>query len=147
MSSNKQKEDLQRQIEYMKSKYPTHEIIKDIGSGINYKRKGLLEIIDMGIKGEIEEVIVAYKDRMTRFGFELIEYIINKYSNGKIRIENIEEEQTPQEEIVKDIMAIMNVYVAKINGLRKYKKIIKHNIIRKKSNKINKIVTISDEKK
>lgn len=150
VSSNKQKEDLQRQIEYMKNKYPEHEIIKDIGSGINYKRKGLLEIIDMGIKGEIEEVIVAYKDRMTRFGYELIEYIISKYSDGKIRIENIEEEQTPQEEIVKDIMAIMNVYVAKINGLRKYKKIIKHNIVNKKkikSNKLNKNVISCDEKK
>ena len=131
VSSNKQKEDLNRQIEYMKNKYPEHEIIRDIGSGINYKRKGLLEIIDSGIKGEIEEIVVAYKDRMTRFGYELIEYIIDKYSNGTIKIENIEEEQTPQEEIVKDIMAIMNVYVAKINGLRKYKKIIKHKIIRK----------------
>jgi len=131
----------------MKNKYPPNEITKDIGSGINYKRKGLLEIINMGIKGKIEEVIVAYKDRMTRFGYELIEYIISKYSDGKIRIENIEEEQTPQEEIVKDIMAIMNVYVAKINGLRKYKKIIKHNIVKKKSNKMNKNVIICDEKK
>ena len=131
VSSNKQKEDLTRQVEYMKTKYPNHEIIKDIGSGLNYKRKGLLEIIESGIKGEIEEVVVAYKDRLTRFGYEMIEYVIEKFSNGKIKIENIEEEKTPQEEIVKDIMSIMNVYVAKINGLRKYKKIIKHKIITK----------------
>jgi len=115
----------------MKTKYPNHEIIKDIGSGLNYKRKGLLEIIESGIKGEIEEIVVAYKDRLTRFGYEMIEYVIEKFSNGKIKIENIEEEKTPQEEIVKDIMSIMNVYVAKINGLRKYKKIIKHKIITK----------------
>ena len=115
----------------MKTKYPKHEIIKDIGSGLNYKRKGLLEIIESGIKGEIEEIVVAYKDRLTRFGYELIEYVIEKFSNGKIKIENVEEEETPQEEIVKDIMSIMNVYVAKINGLRKYKKIIKHKIITK----------------
>jgi len=115
----------------MKTKYPNHEIIKDIGSGLNYKRKGLLEIIESGIKGEIEEVVVAYKDRLTRFGYEMIEYVIEKFSNGKIKIENIEEEKTPQEEIIKDIMSIMNVYVAKINGLRKYKKIIKHKIITK----------------
>ena len=115
----------------MKIKYPKHEIIKDIGSGLNYKRKGLLEIIESGIKGEIEEIVVAYKDRLTRFGYELIEYVIEKFSNGKIKIENVEEEKTPREEIVKDIMSIMNVYVAKINGLRKYKKIIKHKIITK----------------
>lgn len=128
VSSNKQKEDLARQIIYMKERYPNHEIIKDIGSGLNYKRKGLLEIIEAGIKGEIEEIVVAHKDRLTRFGYELIEYIIEKFSYGKIKIENKEEEKTPQEEIVKDIMSIMNVYVAKINGLRKYKKIIKQKI-------------------
>jgi predicted site-specific integrase-resolvase len=128
VSSNKQKEDLVRQVEYMKKRYPTYEIIKDIGSGLNYKRKGLLEIIEAGIRGEIEEVVITYKDRLTRFGYEIIEYIIEKYSNGKIKVETKEEEQTPQKEIVKDIMSIMNVYVAKINGLRKYKKIIKDKI-------------------
>ncbi len=73
-------------------------------------------------------MVITYKDRLTRFGYEIIEYIIEKYSNGKIKVETKEEEQTPQEEIVKDIMSIMNVYVAKINGLRKYKKIIKDKI-------------------
>lgn len=62
----------------------------------------------------------------------MIEWIINKYSDGKIIIENKEEEETPQQEIVRDIMSIMNVYVAKINGLRKYKKIIKHKVLLKK---------------
>ena len=130
VSSNKQKKDLERQVEYMKDKYPDYEIIKDIGSGLNYKRKGLLEIIEGSIRGEIGEVVIAYKDRLTRFGYELIEFLIEKYSNGKIIIENASEEQTPQEEIVKDITSIMNVYVAKINGLRKYKKIMKNKIMK-----------------
>lgn len=60
--------------------------------------------------------------------YQLIYLITNK---RKDKIENVEEGKTPQEEIVKDIMSIMNVYVAKINGLRKYKKIIKHKIITK----------------
>lgn len=122
VSSRKQKEDLMRQIEYMKEKYPEHRIISDIGSGLNYNRQGLREIIDKAINGEIEEVVIAYKDRLTRFGYEMIEYMIEKYSGGKIKIINKEEEQTPAEEITKDIVAIMNVYVAKMNGLRKYKK-------------------------
>ena len=63
VSSNKQKDDLKRQILYMKKKYPSHEIIKDIGSGLNYKRKGLQELLEAGIRGEVEEVMIAYKDR------------------------------------------------------------------------------------
>ena len=64
---------------------------------------------------------IAYKDRLTRFGYELIEWIIKDKSNGIITILNNNEELTPTEEISKDIITIMNVYVAKINGLRKYK--------------------------
>jgi len=124
VSSSKQKEDLQRQIEYMKKKYPSYEIISDIGSGLNMNREGLKKIIDSGIKGEIEILIVAYKDRLVRFGYELIERIIKEYSNGEIKIENNEEEKTPMEELTTDIVSIMNVYVAKMNGLRKYKKML-----------------------
>ena len=128
VSSNKQKEDLKRQVEYMERRYPNNLIIADIGSGLNYKRKGLQEIIVMAINGEIEELVIAYKDRLTRFGYEMLEFIITKYSNGKIIIINNDEEQTPTEELTKDILSIMNVYVAKINGLRKYKNQIKNDI-------------------
>jgi putative resolvase len=132
VSSYKQKEDLKRQIIYMKELYPEYEIISDIGSGLNYNREGLQKIIEYGIKGELEILVIAYKDRLARFGFELIEKIINKYSNGKIIILNKEEEKTPYEEITKDIISIMNVYAAKINGLRKYNKPIKDAIEKEK---------------
>lgn len=135
VSSQKQKEDLKRQIEYMKKKYPTYEIISDIASGLNFKREGLNKIIDLAIKGEIDVVVVSYKDRLARFGYELIERIINTYSNGEIKVENKKEEETPEEEISKDIIAIMNVYVAKINGLRKYKKEMKEEIEKYKKEK------------
>jgi len=128
VSSNKQKEELQRQVEYMKLKYPTYTIIQDIGSSLNFNRKGLKEIIDKAINGKIEELVIAYKDRLCRIGFELIEMLIKNYSKGKITIIHKEEEQTPAEEMTKDIISIMNVYVAKINGLRKYKKEIKKEI-------------------
>jgi putative resolvase len=132
VSSNKQKDDLKRQIEYMTEKYPDHELISDIGSGLNYNREGLRKIIDYAINGEIEEIVIAYKDRLTRFGYEMIEYIVEKYSKGKIKITNKTEEETPEEEITKDIVTIMNVYVAKINGLRKYKKQMRKEIQNKK---------------
>ena len=121
VSSQKQKEDLERQINVMKEKYPNHLIISDIGSGLNFKRKGLLDIINMAIKNEINEVVIAYKDRLARFGYDLIEIILKEHSNANIIILNKTEEKTTEQELTEDIISIMNVYVAKINGLRKYK--------------------------
>jgi putative resolvase len=128
VSSFKQKGDLENQIKFMKNKYPYYEIITDIGSGLNYNRPGLQKILKYAINGELNELVVTYKDRLTRFGYELIEWILKEYSNGKIKIINSSEESTPMEEVSKDILAIMNVYVAKINGLRKYKKLIKKDL-------------------
>ena len=121
VSTQNQKDDLERQKLLMKTKYPNYIVIEDIGSGLNLNKRGINKIIHLGIKGKINELVVAYKDRLTRFGFELIEDIITKYSNGKITILNKSEEISQEEELVKDIMAIMNVYVAKLNGLRRYK--------------------------
>jgi predicted site-specific integrase-resolvase len=123
-----QKSDLEHQKAYMKGKYKDYEIIEDIGSGINFNRKGLKKIIKLGINGNINKLVVAYKDRLTRFGFELIEEIIKEYSNGEIIIENDKKIKEPEEELVYDVLEILNVYTAKMNGLRKYKN--------KKDNKI-----------
>lgn len=121
VSSNKQKGDLERQINQMKELYPNYKIVSDIGSSLNFDRKGLLEIINLGIENKIETLIIAYKDRLARIGYELIETILRTYSQAKIIIINKDEEETPEEELSKDIISIMNVYTAKINGLRKYK--------------------------
>lgn len=129
VSSKKQYLDLERQIQFMKLKYPNHQLISEIGSGINYKRKGLTKIIDLAIEGKINELVIAYKDRLARIGYELIEHIIITHSKGKIIIVNKLEEQTPTEELVKDVISIMNVYVAKINGLRKYTSKIEKEIV------------------
>ena len=106
----------------MMEKYPTHIVISDIGSGINFKRRGLIKIIDLAIENKINEIVVAYKDRLTRFGFELIEHIINKYSNGEIIILNKNVSLEPEAELMKDVLQIMNVFIAKMNGMRKYKR-------------------------
>ena len=121
VSSQNQKDDLERQKILMKTQFPNYKIIEDIGSGLNLNKRGINKIIHLGIKGKINELVVAYKDRLTRFGFELIEEIITKYSNGTIKILNNKTEISQEEELVKDVMTIMNVYVAKMNGLRKYK--------------------------
>ena len=121
VSTNGQKNDLEHQKKYMIKKYPNYEIIEDIGSGINFNRKGLRKIIKLGIEGKINKLIVVYKDRLTRFGFELIEDLIKEYSNGEIIIENEKDEKVPKDELVDDVLQILNVYTAKMNGLRKYK--------------------------
>ena len=76
VSSKKQIDDLDRQVEnikqYMSNKYESYDIITDVGSGINYNKKGLLSLIEKINKKEIDVVVILYKDRLLRFGFELI---------------------------------------------------------------------------
>ena len=121
VSSHHQKDDLNRQVEFMMEKYPDHDMMTDIGSGLNYKRKRFLMMIDMAINGELEEIVIAHKDRLCRFGFELVEYIFNKLSNCKIVILD-NEKMSPDKELTNDLLSIITVFGSRVNGLRKYKK-------------------------
>jgi len=121
VSSVNQSNDLERQKEVMKKLFPKYEIIEDIGSGLNLNKRGIRRIIKMAIEGKINELVIAYRDRLTRFGYDLIENIIKEYSNGRITVLNKQKSLKPEEELVSDVMALMNVYVAKMNGLRRYK--------------------------
>ena len=119
-----QKDDLERQKKYMKGKYKKYEMIEDIGSGINFNRRGLKKIIHLAIEGKVNKLVVAHKDRLTRFGFEFIEDIIKRYSNGEIILDDENEfKKEPKEELVEDVLQILNVYTAKMNGLRRYNKL------------------------
>ena len=120
VSSPKQREDLERQINFMQSKYPKAEIIKDIGSGLNYKRRGLKTILERAMRGEQLEIMVAHKDRLARFGFELIESIINQ-SGGKIVVLN-KTNLSPEQELTNDLLNILHVFSCRMHGLRNYKK-------------------------
>lgn len=133
VSSQGQKDDLDRQKRMLQHRYPEYILIEDIGSGLNLNKRGIRKIVDLAIGGKIEEVVVVHKDRLARFGFELIEDLIKKYSGGKITIMEKSEEITAEEELALDVIQIMNVFTAKMNGLRKYKK--KENIEEKKKDK------------
>jgi len=122
VSTNGQKDDLERQREVMKHHYKDYLIIEDIGSGLNLNKKGLRKIINLAIKGKIGKLVIAHKDRLVRFGYELIEDLIKEYSNGEIIVLNAKEYKKPEDELVNDVLQIMNVYVAKMNGLRRYTK-------------------------
>lgn len=129
MSSNKQKDDLERQIEnvktYMCAKGYQFEIITDIGSGINYNKKGLNELIDKITNSEIERIVILYKDRLLRFGFELIENLCDKYGVAIEIIDNTE--MTEEQELVEDLIQIVMVFSCRLQGKRanKAKKMIK----------------------
>jgi len=124
VSSNDQKQDLINQVSYLIKKYPEYEIIKDIGSGINFKRKGLRQIIDLAIKNELAEVVVTYKDRLCRIGYDMIEFLLTKYSNAKIVIDN-NDFKLPQQEITEDLIEIVTVYSSKLYGSRSHKNVQK----------------------
>ena len=129
VSSHKQKDDLERQIEnvktYMYAKGYQFEIITDIGSGINYNKKGLNQIIDMVTNSEVEKIVVLYKDRLIRFGYELIENLCNKFGTIIEIIDNTE--KTEQQELVEDLVQIVTVFGCRLQGERanKAKKMIK----------------------
>ena len=124
VSSRGQKGDLENQIEFLKSKNPETEVISDYGSGLNFHRKGLRQIMDLAYRGELEEVVVTYKDRLCRFGFELIEYILKTQSNAKIVVLG-KNTTSAESELTTDLLSIITVFSARMHGLRKYKSQIK----------------------
>lgn len=124
VSSNNQKTDLKTQTELLKLKYPNHNVICDIGSGLNYKRKGFKTILDACLSGTIGQVVVTHKDRLCRFGFDMVEYLI-KSSGGEILVLN-NVASSPSEEMVQDITSIIHVFSSRLYGLRKYKQQIKN---------------------
>ena len=129
VSSNKQKDDLERQIEnvktYMIANGYSFDVVTDIGSGINYNKKGLNQLIDMIVASEVEKIVVLYKDRLLRFGYELIENLCNKYGTTIEVIDNTE--KTEEQELVEDLVQIVTVFSCKLQGRRanKAKKMIK----------------------
>ena len=129
VSSNKQKDDLERQIENMKlyltAQGKPFEIISDIGSGINYKKKGLKELMKRISQNKVDKVVVFYKDRLLRFGFELVEYIASLYDCDIEIIDHTE--KTEQQEFVEDLVQIITVFSCKLQGKRanKARKLVK----------------------
>lgn len=121
VSSYDRRDDMNTQVNFLRNLYPHHKVITDIGSGINFKKKGILEIIDLAINNKLDELVVAYKDRLCRIGYPLVEHILTKYSNTKIIIVNYED-KPPAQEIVDDLIEIITVYSSKIYGSRSYKK-------------------------
>ena len=121
VSSKTQKDDLERQIGILHKKYPKYEVITDIGSGLNFNREGLQKIVEIAISGKLEDLVIVHKDRLARFGYDLVKFLVMKYSGISITVISAEIKKEPREEMVEDILSIMNIFTAKINGMRKHK--------------------------
>jgi putative resolvase len=124
VSSNKQKSDLQHQIQFLSNLFPNYKVIADIGSGLNFRRKGLRTLLDKLFAGNLSEVVVASKDRLARFGFDLIEDIFNKF-NARIVVVNSEQRKQFENELAEDVLSVITYFTAKYSGKRKYTRRLK----------------------
>ena len=122
VSTNSQKEDLKNQQEYLGSHYPGCRCISDIGSGLNFKRRKFIKLMEQ-VAVEIETVVVAHRDRLARFGFDFIEWFCH-LNNCQIVVLN-NTYKTPHQELMDDFMAIMHCFSSKLYFLRRYEKQIR----------------------
>lgn len=129
-----QKDDLKNQKDYI-NKFclnrglEINEWIEDIGSGLNYNRKGFIKLLDLVENGKIKTLIIAHKDRFIRFGFDWFERFCLNHGTAILVIND--EKLSPEQEIIQDLISIIHVFSCRIYGLRKYKEELK-NVTNKK---------------
>lgn len=125
VSTNEQKNrgDLDRQINYIIreiiAKNPKNlKVFSEVGSGLNDNRKELKKLLDMVMNDEIDRIFILYKDRLTRFGFNYLEQICNKFGTKIIVISEEIQEKSIQEELAEDIISIIHSFSSKLYGMR-----------------------------
>nr|MDO8079938.1 IS607 family transposase [Candidatus Freyarchaeota archaeon] len=125
VSSSSQKDDLERQRQLIKEHAQKQghrevEVLSDTGSGLNEKRRSYLKLLGMVAERKVSTIMVAYKDRLTRFGFETLEKLFSSFG-AKIEVVNQEEEKTPQEELIQDLITIVSHFAGRLYGMRSHK--------------------------
>jgi putative resolvase len=123
VSSTTQKDDLERQKQlihsYAKDKgYGEVQILSDVGSGLNEKRKGFLKLLEMVAERKVSKVIIVYEDRLTRFGFETLRKMFQAFGT---EIEVINSEEKAQDELVEDLITVVSHFAGKLYGMRSHK--------------------------
>ena len=123
VSTRSQKDDLEKQIEsvksYMYAKGYAFEVITDIGSGVNYKNKGLQKLISLIDSDQVTKVVILYKDRLVHFGFEIIQLLCDLHN---VEIEIIDNsEYRDEKELIDDLIQIITVFANRLYGSRSKK--------------------------
>ncbi|MGC9209184.1 MAG: IS607 family transposase [Nitrososphaeria archaeon] len=124
VSSTAQRDDLERQKQSIKDYavkmgYGEIQVLADVGSGLNENRKGFLKLLDMVAERKVSKVIIAYEDRLTRFGFGTLRRLFQAFGTS-IEVIN-HEEKAPQEELVEDLITIVSHFAGKLYGKRSHK--------------------------
>jgi len=124
VSSHDQKDDLQRQAQmlemYCSAQGWSHELIKDLGSGMNYHKRGLKDLLERIMNGQIERLVLTHKDRLLRFGAELV-FSLCAAKRIEVIIINQGDEPSFEEELAKDVLEIITVFSARLYGSRSHK--------------------------
>jgi len=126
VSSSNQRSDLERQVQYLteyctSKGYKVVDILSDVASGLKTDRRGLLRLFNYVVNRQVDVVVVTYRDRLTRFGFEYLEYFFKQYG---VRVEVVfgEEPKDVHQELVEDLVEIVTSFAGKIYGMRSYRK-------------------------
>ena len=127
VSARGQKDDLKNQVAFLRQFCNARGMIVDqcveeYGSGLNYNRRKWNALLDEVMEQKIKTIVVTHKDRFLRFGYDWFEKFCMKFHTIIIVVNN--EELSPQEELVQDIISILHVFSCRLYGLRKYKKLI-----------------------
>ena len=124
VSSHDQKKDLERQSldlsQYCESHFDSYEVIEDLGSGMNYKKKGLRKLVKLILTGQVSEIVLTHKDRLLRFGSELI-FLICKFFGISVHIINEDKALTDEQVLAFDVLEIITVFSARLYGKRSHK--------------------------
>lgn len=116
VSSSKQKEDLERQSELLQQLYPQHnKVITDIGSGVNFKRKGLQRLLELICDKMVDTVIVLYRDRLVRVGFDIFQQICDRFGTTIVVHNENEKDEDGEHD---DLVAVITSFVASHHGKR-----------------------------
>jgi len=120
VSSTKQSAHLEHQIESLSAKYGGYEVVRDIGSGLNWKRPGLQRILRLSVEGKVRRVVVAHRDRLSRLAFDLIKFVVES-AGGELVVDSDDDKDTsPTEELGEDLLSIMHVFSCREYGKRSY---------------------------
>ncbi len=120
VSTHSQCDDLERQVEFLRSRFPDAELLSDVGSGLNFRRRKFLAILDRVLSGNVQRLVVAHPDRLARFGFELVKWLCER-TDCELVVLN-ERKLSPEQELVADMLSIIYCFSSRLYGLRKYQK-------------------------
>ncbi len=126
VSSSDQKKDLERQVEYLTQYcsakgYRVIDVLSDVASGLKTNRRGLIKLFNYVVNKQVDVVVITYKDRLTRFGFEYLEYLFKQFG-VKIEVVYGEEPKDAYQELVEDLLVIVTSFAGKLYGMRSHKK-------------------------